>query len=134
MVDARIMTKKERTFRLNSLLKEVISEVVIKDVRHPRVSPLVTVTRVEVSADLQHAKVYVSVIGNETEKNDTVIALQNSAGFIAVHASKKVVLRYFPSLNFKLDTSVDNHLRIDTLLNQIHEEQRTRTPRGDSDH
>jgi ribosome-binding factor A len=120
------MTKKQRVDRLNSLLKEVISEVVTKEVRNPKVSPLVTVTRVEVSPDLQHAKVYISVIGTEEQKNDTIEALQTAAGFIAIHASKKVVLRYFPSLNFKLDTTVDKHLRIDAILNQIHEEQRSR--------
>ena len=125
------MTKKQRVDRLNSLLKEVISEVVTKEVRNPKVSPLVTVTRVEVSPDLQHAKVYISVIGTEEQKNDTIEALQTAAGFIAIHASKKVVLRYFPALNFKLDTTVDKHLRIDAILNQIHEEQRSR---GNSNH
>jgi len=125
------MTKKQRVDRLNSLLKEVISEVVTKEVRNPKVSPLVTVTRVEVSPDLQHAKVYISVIGTEEQKNDTIEALQTAAGFIAIHASKKVVLRYFPALNFKLDTTVDKHLRIDAILNQIHEEQRSR---GNTNH
>lgn len=120
------MSKKQRADRLNSLLKEVISEVVTKEVRNPKVSPLVTVTRVEVSLDLQHAKVYISVIGTDEQKNETLEALQTAAGFIAVHASKKVVLRYFPALNFKLDTTVDKHLRIDEILNQIHEEQRSR--------
>jgi len=125
------MTKKQRVDRLNSLLKEVISEVVTKEVRNPKVSTLVTVTRVEVSPDLQHAKVYISVIGTEEQKHETIEALQTAAGFIAIHASKKVVLRYFPALNFKLDTTVDKHLRIDAILNQIHEEQRSR---GNSNH
>jgi ribosome-binding factor A len=119
------MTKK-RVERLNSLLKEVISEVVRKDVRNPHVANLITITRVEISSDIKHAKVFISVIGTEQEKNDSLEALQSAAGFIAVHASKKVVLRYFPVLTFKLDTSVDKHLRIDELLHQIHEEQKTR--------
>lgn len=119
------MTKK-RVERLNSLLKEVISEVVRKDVRNPHVANLITITRVEISSDIKHAKVFISVIGSDQEKNETLDALQSAAGFIAVHASKKVVLRYFPVLTFKLDTSVDKHLRIDELLHQIHEEQKTR--------
>lgn len=119
---------KNRVDRLNSLLKEVISEVVTKEVRNPKVSPLITITQVEISSDLHHARVYVSVIGSEQQKADTINALQTAAGFIAVHASKKVVLRHFPALNFQLDTSVDKHLRIDTLLNQIHDEQRSRNP------
>ena len=117
---------KKRIERLNSLLKEVISEVVMRDVRNPHVNPLITITRVDISNDLQHAKVYISVIGPDLEKEQTLEALQSAAGFIAVHASKKVVLRYFPALTFKLDTSVDHHMRIDTLLGQIHDEQKTR--------
>ena len=124
---------KKRVDRLNSLLKEVISEVVTKDVRNPKVAPFVTITSVEISPDLQHAKVFISVIGTDQQKSDTIEALQSAAGFIAIHASKKVVLRYFPALSFKLDTSVDEHLRIDAILNKIHEEQRTRKSNGDVD-
>jgi len=117
---------KKRTDRLNSLLKEVISEVVTREVRDPRVSQLVTITRVDISKDLHHAKVYISVIGSMEEKTQTIEALQSAAGFIALHASKKVVMRYFPALTFKLDSSVEQHLRIDALLGQIHEEQKSR--------
>ncbi len=117
---------KNRVDRLNSLLKEVISEVVINDVRNPKVAPLVTVTRVEITPDLQHAKVYISIIGTNEQKTGTIEALQTAAGFIAIHASKKVVMRHFPDLTFKLDSSVDEHLRIDAILNKIHEEQQTR--------
>ncbi len=119
---------KKRIERLNSLLKEVISEVVMRNVRNPRVNQLVTITRVDISNDLQHAKVYISVIGPDLEKEQTLEALQSAAGFIAVHASKKVVMRYFPALTFRLDTSVDQHMRIDALLGQIHDEQKARKP------
>jgi len=128
----------QRTDRLNSLLKEVISEVVMRDVKNPHVSQLITVTRVDISKDLQHAKVYISVIGSPQEKEQTLEALQSAAGFIAVQASKKVVMRYFPALTFKLDTTVEQQMRIDTLLGKIHDEQRSRKPpeqeSGDSSH
>ena len=123
----------QRTDRLNSLLKEVISEVVMRDVKNPHVSQLITVTRVDISKDLQHAKVYISVIGSQQEKEHTLEALQSAAGFIAVQASKKVVMRYFPALTFKLDTTVEQQQRIDTLLGKIHDEQRSRKqPEQDS--
>ena len=128
------MATKKRVDRLNSLIKEVLSEVVREDVRHPRVAPLTTITRVDVSADLHHAKVYVSVIGTETEREETVIALQSAAGFIAVHASKKVRMRYFPDLVFKLDHSVEHHIRIETILEKIHKEEETRHPSSLDDH
>lgn len=115
-----------RTDRLNSLLKEVISEVIRKDVRNPHVNELVTVTRVQISKDLHYAKVYISVIGSETEKAETIDALKSAAGFIAVQSSQKVVMRYFPELTFRLDDSVDKHMRIEELLHEISKERETR--------
>jgi ribosome-binding factor A len=120
------MASKTRIERLNSLLKEVISEVVMRDVRNPKVAALITITRVDISNDLHHAKVFVSVIGDEKQKEETIAALQSGAGFIACTASKKVVMRYFPALVFKLDSSVDQHMRIETMLSQIHQEQAAR--------
>lgn len=121
-----------RVDRLNSLLKEVISEVIRTEVRNPHVSTLVTVTRVDVTKDLHHAKVYISVIGDETEKRESLVALNNASGFIAVNASKKVTLRFFPELSFKLDDSVDKHMRIESLLGKISEEQRSRPSTEDT--
>jgi ribosome-binding factor A len=112
-----------RIVRLNSLLKEVISEVIRDDVRNPHVSRLITVTRVDITKDLHHAKVYISVIGTDEEKAESLRALNNASGFIAVNASKKVVLRYFPELIFKLDDSVDKHMRIEELLSEISEKR-----------
>jgi len=116
--------KDTRIKRINSLLKEVISEVITKDVKNPHVSELVTVTEVSTSKDLKHAKVMISVIGEENQKKKTIDALNTAAGFIAVQSSKKVVLRYFPSLTFKLDTSLDKHIRIGEILDQIHTQQK----------
>ncbi len=117
---------KQRIDRLNSLLREVISEVIKRDVKNPQVSELVTVTRVEITKDLRQAKVYVSIIGSEKERKETLEALNSAAGFIGVHASKKVVLRFFPTLKFILDESVDHQMRIEELLNHINEEKRSR--------
>jgi ribosome-binding factor A len=119
---------KNRALRLNSLLKEVISEVIHRDVRNPHVNQFVTVTSVDITKDLQHAKVFISVIGTAQEKEKTIDALQSAAGFIAVQSSKKVVMRYFPELTFRLDNSVDQQIRIDTLLGKIKDEQNSRKP------
>ncbi|MCE5316426.1 MAG: 30S ribosome-binding factor RbfA [Parachlamydia sp.] len=122
------MTTKQRVDRLNSLLKEVISEVIQRDVRNPHLGKFITVTRVGISKDLHHAKVFISVIGTDQEREESIKALQSAAGFIAVNASKKVVLRYFPELVFKLDDSVDKHMRIETLLGEIAAERESREP------
>jgi ribosome-binding factor A len=123
---------KNRIVRLNSLLKEVLSEVIRNDVRNPHVARLITVTGVDITKDLQHAKVYISVIGTDKEKEDTIKALQSGAGFIAILSSKKVVMRYFPELTFILDTSVENQIRIDSLLNKIKEEKDSRNTKSDN--
>lgn len=115
------MTK--RIKRLNSLLKEVLSDVVRKEVKNPHVSPLASITEVAISKDLQHAKVYISVIGSDEQRHETVAALQSAAGFISLLASKQVVMRYFPSLHFILDLATDHLTKIDRLLKQIEREK-----------
>lgn len=120
------MANKKRTEKLNSLLKEVISEVIAKEVRDPRLGSLITVTSVDITKDLHHAKVYISVIGDPDTKKKTLEALQSGAGFIAINASKKVVMRFFPSLTFKLDDSADKYAAIDTILGKIRKEQNER--------
>lgn len=127
------MVEKKRTDRLNSLLREVISEVIRRDVKNPHVNTLITVTHVDITKDLHHAKVYVSVIGSEKEKTDTIAALQSAAGFIAVNASKKVVMRYFPELNFRLDDSVEKHMHIEDILTKINTERESRENKSDEE-
>lgn len=115
-----------RVDRLNSLLKEVISDIIRRRVKNPVVSELITVTQVKITKDLHHAKVYISIIGDDKVKAETMDALDKAKGFIAVQASKEVVMRFFPSLTFILDDSVDKHMRIENILNQIHEDERKR--------
>lgn len=117
---------KQRTDRLNSLLKEVISEVIHRDVRNPHLNEFVSITRVDITKDLHYAKVYVSIIGTDEQKSESMLALNSAAGFIAVNASKKVVMRYFPELKFILDDSVDKHMRIQKLLTDLTVEREAR--------
>jgi ribosome-binding factor A len=115
-----------RVQRLNSLLKQVISEVIRKYVKNPHLPQLITVTHVDITKDLHHAKVYVSVIGDEKTKKEAVEALQSASGFIGVHASKEVVMRYFPELTFLIDDTVDKQARIEEVIHQLEEERKTR--------
>ncbi|NGX42069.1 MAG: Ribosome-binding factor A [Chlamydiae bacterium] len=117
---------KKRTDRLNSLLKEVLSEVIRKEVHNPFVNEFVTVTRVDISRDLRHAKVYISMIGSDNEKAQTQEALESAAGYISVKASKQVVMRFFPSLKFIIDDTVQKQMRVEELLKDIHTEENAR--------
>jgi ribosome-binding factor A len=118
--------KRNRSERLNSLLKEVISEVIVKDVHNPHLTPLTSVSRVEITSDLRQAKVFISVIGSEEDRERTKKALQSAAGFIAVQSSKKVVMRYFPELTFYIDRTVDQQMKIENILQKIHAEEKER--------
>ena len=118
--------KKNRLSRINSLLKEGIFEVIQREVRNPHVTTFVSVTRVDTSADLHHAKVYISMIGTDAEKAKVLAALQTAAGFIAVHAADKVEMRYFPNLIFKLDTAAEEHMKIQKILDDIEKERLSR--------
>ncbi|HSW72213.1 MAG TPA: 30S ribosome-binding factor RbfA, partial [Chlamydiales bacterium] len=84
-------------------------------------------TRVEITPDLHYAKVFISVIGSDAEKQKTIEGLQQAAAFIAITASKKMTIRYFPALTFKLDTSVDAHLKIEKILGEIENERKNRS-------
>ena len=111
---------------MNSLLKEVIADVIRAEVKNPHLPELATITHVAITKDLRHAKVYVSVIGEEKEKMEAIGALRSAAGFIAVQASKQVTMRYFPELKFILDDSVDQQMQIDKLLSEIQTERESR--------
>jgi len=117
---------RQRVDRLNSLLKEVIAEVIRRDVHNPLVDEFVTVSRVDISKDLRHAKVYISMFGDAKRKEQTIEALQQAGGFIGITTAKKVVMRFFPTLTFKIDDTVDKQMRIDELLTQIRDEEDAR--------
>jgi ribosome-binding factor A len=123
----------QRTDRLNSLLQEVIAEVIMREIRNPKISKLITVKKVEITKDLHYAKVYISMLGSDLEKKETLKALKSAAGYISTRAAKKVVMRYFPSLTFHMDDTLEDEIRIHSLLEKIHDEQQNRpTPPEES--
>jgi ribosome-binding factor A len=116
----------KRTERLNAMLQQVLMEVILREVKNPHLPSLVTVTQVEITSDLQHAKVYISVIGTPEQKKKAIEVLQSASGFIAAKASKRVVMRFFPALTFYLDETVEKQARVEEILNQIKSEEKKR--------
>jgi ribosome-binding factor A len=121
----------ERTVRLNSLLREVLSDVIRGKVKNPKVSQLVTVTRVAITRDLRYAKVYISTIGENKEREETMEALNSAKGFIAITAAKEVRMRHFPELTFLYDDGVEKQARIDSLLHEVSKEREKRPETDD---
>jgi len=119
------MAEWSRVGRLNSLLKRILSDIVLHKVRNLPPGVLLTITRVEVGKGRREAKVYVSVMGVENKK-EVVIALQSAAGFVSITAAKQVELRFFPKLLFRLDEGLDQQVRVDQLLAEIGRERQER--------
>jgi ribosome-binding factor A len=106
-----------RPARVAEAVREVASETILYELRDPRVK-FVTVTRAEVSGDLQHAKVYVSVMGTEKEQQLSLRALNHAAGFVQSKLAKRLQTRYTPVIAFVLDQGVKNSIEITRLINE----------------
>ena len=105
-----------RLDRVRNLLRQVTSQIV-PQVKDPRVG-FVTVTDVEVSADLRHARVYVSVLGDAETREATVAGLNSARGFVRREMTSQISLRHIPDLSFHLDTSLDHGMRVNELLKE----------------
>lgn len=96
-----------RMDRVNVLLRHEISRVLSREMNDPRLARLVSVTEVDSSADLRHAKVYVSVLGEPSDKRSTLDALKSASGYIHRTIRPKLALRNVPHLVFYLDESIE---------------------------
>ena len=110
-----------RTERIGDLLQEEISDLLHRGVKDPRISGLVTITEVAVSPDLRRAKVFVSVMGTDEEKDSTLRALEAAAHFVQRELRKRLTLRRTPELAFVRDDSLERGARLLTLLEEARE-------------
>jgi len=109
-----------RTVRVNELLREQISELLLREVKDPRVSKgLVTITEVQVSPDLRHATVYVSHLGEESERAGVLKGLEHSAHFLHRELTHRLAMRNVPELVFKFDPSIERGARLASLINEV---------------
>ena len=99
-------------------IKEEVSRIIQEEVKDPRIG-FITITDVELSGDLRHAKVFISVYGNESEKVKALKGLSSAAGFIRSQMGKRIKLRYTPEIVFKWDRSIEGGAHIEELLRKI---------------
>ena len=109
--------KQHRLARVAEVIREVASEAILFEVKDPRIK-FTTVTRAEVSADLQHAKVFISVMGSDRDRSLTLHGLKSAAGFIQSKLGDRMKTRYVPVLEFVLDEGIRNSLEVARLLNE----------------
>jgi len=99
-------------------IREVVSMAILAELNDPRVRD-VTVTYVEVSADMRYAKVHVSVMGEEARQKLTLRGLQSAAGFLQAKIAKQIDMRYTPKLTFLLDQGVKRSIAVAQILRQV---------------
>ena len=111
------MPRFKRTDRINEQLRQEISLLVRDAVRDPRVG-LVTITGVETSPELDHAKVYVTVLGDDEEKEQALQGLRSAASFVRGQLGRRLHMRRIPELHFQIDRVLEEASRIDALLRE----------------
>jgi ribosome-binding factor A len=112
-----------RLERFNSLLRAEISEILQRQIKDPRLGGMVSITDVEVSADLHYAKVLVSTLGNTAEKAETLVALKSAAGFIRRELMDRIKARHIPDLDFRIDETIEKADRVLRLIDHINAEE-----------
>ena len=121
---------------LNEQFKREISGIVQRELRDPRISGVVSITSVEISQDLRHANVFVSVLGGKDERDHAVAALTRASGFIRHELASRLTLRYTPDLMFRPDVSIERGERIMELLREVAQKEapvRTQSEEADDE-
>lgn len=112
-----------RANRIAEQMKKELGDIIGQKLKDPRIG-FVTVTDVDVTGDLQQATVFISVLGSDQEKENTLIGLSKAKGFIRSEIGQRIRLRKTPEIEFALDESVAYGNRIESLLRQVKEEDK----------
>ncbi len=108
-----------RLDRINVLLRQEISRLLAGELKDPRLSSVVSITEVDTSPDLRHARVYVSVLGDEQAKRSTLQALKSASGFIHRSMRESLALKTVPALDFYLDESIERGAELLEKIRQV---------------
>lgn len=107
-----------RAERVGEQIKKELSLLLQTELKDPRIG-FVTVTAVEATGDLSQAKVFLSVLGDDSKKEETLLALEKAKGFIRSELGKRIRLRHTPELIFKFDSSIEYGNRIESLIRDL---------------
>ncbi len=109
-----------RTTRVAELLREELADLILREVKDPRVSRgMISITEVQVAPDLRRATVYVSHLGNEADRIAALKGLENSAHFMHRELMHRLKLRNVPELVFRFDPSIERGARLASLINEV---------------
>jgi len=108
-----------RIERVNSLIRHELCELLQRQVKDPRLGNFITITAVDTSADMKYAKVFVSRMGSQEEKQEMLSVLASASGFFRRELTKRLRMRRVPELNFQWDDSFERGERVSRLIDQI---------------
>ncbi|MCI1958690.1 MAG: 30S ribosome-binding factor RbfA [Clostridia bacterium] len=111
-----------RMIRVNDEITKEIADIIRTEVKDPRIKSMTSVLRVETTSDLKYCKVYISVLGNDEEKESVMSGIKNAGGFIRHLLAERINLRNTPELIFKLDDSVEYAIKMEKLIKEISHE------------
>ncbi|HZJ84440.1 MAG TPA: 30S ribosome-binding factor RbfA [Syntrophomonadaceae bacterium] len=110
-----------RQERMAEETKRLLSQI-ITTLKDPRLNlSTISITRVDITNDLSHAKINVSVLGDDAEQDRTIKIIQKAKGYIRTELSRQLDIRYAPELEFRLDKSIEHGIKISALLDEISE-------------
>ena len=127
------MAQGHRPDRVGDQIRQELSELLARGDDHDPGIGFITVTRVQVTADLQLARVYYTTLGDQDARRDTAKALQRATPFFRRHVGGRLQLRRVPELEFRFDESVGHQDRIEQILRDLHEQQAQREPNDDDE-
>jgi ribosome-binding factor A len=119
-----------RAERLAEAIKAEVSEIIQRDLRDPRIG-FVSITDVVVSHDLRHAKIFVSVLGDDEAKRRTIQGLEHARGHVRSALGARLEVRFVPEILFRLDTSIERGSRVVALMREVAEEGARGSSGGD---
>jgi len=122
-------TSHRRADRIAEAIREEVARFLTEGIKDPRIVAFVTVTGVDVTRDLRHARVYVSIMGTDAERDTTLAGLASAATHLRPTVARALRLRVAPEIEFRLDTSLERAARIESLLSRI----RDGSPPSDED-
>ena len=112
-----------RPDKVGGVIKEEISQMLLREIKDPRIG-FVTITRVKVSKDLRFVKVYFSVLGDQSAREDSLRGLNSATGFMRRELGRRLRLRYVPDIVFSFDPSLEHMGRLAELIQEIHEDEK----------
>lgn len=108
-----------KNIRINSEVQREMSQIIREEIKDPRVHPMTSVMRAEVTPDLKYAKIFISVLGSDEEKEKTMEGLKKSASFARGMLARRMNLRNTPEITFILDTSIEYGVKMSKIIDEV---------------